>query len=193
MECQPIGLVRRRCVVRTLPASTHADRKALGYDKSVILNLAIGGTGPRGIGRGYTGGESKGHVQQRQPLRRHPGRDGSRLREDLAAVSAQSCHAKSRPRPMFAIFRAAENGVMYAAANSVMFRPVASRGGCNRPVRSHELRGAAGEPPTAVRHGCKSWTTECPRSARRSARTRDCRRRIGRRGRHVSVEHRPAD
>ena len=47
-------------VVRTYHASCTADRKALGYDKSVILNLAIGGTGPRGIGRGYTGGESKG-------------------------------------------------------------------------------------------------------------------------------------
>lgn len=46
--------------VRTYRASSKADRKALGYEKSIILNLAIGGTGPRGIGRGYTGDESKG-------------------------------------------------------------------------------------------------------------------------------------
>lgn len=46
--------------VRTYRASSTADRKALGYEKSIILNLAIGGTGPRGIGRGYTGGETRG-------------------------------------------------------------------------------------------------------------------------------------
>lgn len=47
-------------VVRTYRASSKADRKALAYEKSIILNLAIGGTGPRGTGRGYTGGESDG-------------------------------------------------------------------------------------------------------------------------------------
>jgi beta-glucanase (GH16 family) len=46
--------------VRSYTASTKADRKALGYQKSIMLNLAIGGTGPRGAGRGYTGGESGG-------------------------------------------------------------------------------------------------------------------------------------
>ncbi len=46
--------------MRSYTASTKADRKALGYEKSIMLNLAIGGTGPRGAGRGYTGGESNG-------------------------------------------------------------------------------------------------------------------------------------
>ncbi len=46
--------------VRTYKASTNADRKALGYEKSIMLNLAIGGTGPRDTARGYTGDESGG-------------------------------------------------------------------------------------------------------------------------------------
>jgi beta-glucanase (GH16 family) len=45
-------------LVRTYNASTNADLAALNYTKSIILNLALGGTGPRG--RGYTGRESGG-------------------------------------------------------------------------------------------------------------------------------------
>ncbi len=45
-------------VVRTFNASTNADLAALGYEKSIILNLALGGTGPQD--HGYTGRESGG-------------------------------------------------------------------------------------------------------------------------------------
>ncbi len=45
-------------LVRTFNASTNADLLALGYEKSIIVNLALGGDGP-GY-HGYNGGESGG-------------------------------------------------------------------------------------------------------------------------------------
>lgn len=45
-------------LVRTFNASTNADLAALNYEKSIIVNLALGGTGPQD--HGYTGGESAG-------------------------------------------------------------------------------------------------------------------------------------
>jgi beta-glucanase (GH16 family) len=47
-------------LVRTYTASSAADRAALGYEHSIILNLAMGGNGPRYSDHGYTGGESGG-------------------------------------------------------------------------------------------------------------------------------------
>jgi beta-glucanase (GH16 family) len=43
-------------LVRTYNASTSGDFSGLGYAKSIILNLALGGTGPQD--HGYTGRES---------------------------------------------------------------------------------------------------------------------------------------
>jgi beta-glucanase (GH16 family) len=45
-------------LVRTYNASTSADTSALGYEHSMILNLAMGGNGPRYPDHGYTGNES---------------------------------------------------------------------------------------------------------------------------------------
>jgi beta-glucanase (GH16 family) len=47
-------------LVRTYTASSAADRAALGYEHSIILNLAMGGDGPRSSDHGYTGIESGG-------------------------------------------------------------------------------------------------------------------------------------
>jgi beta-glucanase (GH16 family) len=47
-------------LVRTYRASSKADRKALSYEKSIILNLALGGSGPRSSDHGFTGNESRG-------------------------------------------------------------------------------------------------------------------------------------
>jgi beta-glucanase (GH16 family) len=47
-------------LVRTYTASSAADRAALGYEHSIILNLAMGGNGPRYSDHGYTGIESGG-------------------------------------------------------------------------------------------------------------------------------------
>jgi beta-glucanase (GH16 family) len=46
--------------VRTYNASSAADTAALGYEHSIILNLAMGGSGPRYSDHGYTGIESGG-------------------------------------------------------------------------------------------------------------------------------------
>jgi beta-glucanase (GH16 family) len=45
-------------LVRTYNAATSADLAAMSYEKSIILNLALGGTGPRD--HGYTGREASG-------------------------------------------------------------------------------------------------------------------------------------
>jgi beta-glucanase (GH16 family) len=45
-------------LVRTYSASSSADTAALGYEHSMILNLAMGGNGPRYPDHGYTGNES---------------------------------------------------------------------------------------------------------------------------------------
>ncbi len=45
-------------LVRTYSASSAADTAALGYEHSIILNLAMGGNGPRSSDHGYTGEES---------------------------------------------------------------------------------------------------------------------------------------
>jgi beta-glucanase (GH16 family) len=45
-------------LVRTYSASSSADSTALGYEHSIILNLAMGGNGPRYPDHGYTGNES---------------------------------------------------------------------------------------------------------------------------------------
>jgi beta-glucanase (GH16 family) len=45
-------------LVRTYNASSNADLAALSYEKSIIVNLALGGTGPQD--HGYTGRESAG-------------------------------------------------------------------------------------------------------------------------------------
>jgi beta-glucanase (GH16 family) len=45
-------------LVRTYNASSSADTAALGYEHSMILNLAMGGNGPRYPDHGYTGNES---------------------------------------------------------------------------------------------------------------------------------------
>ena len=45
-------------LVRTYNASGSADTAALGYEHSMILNLAMGGNGPRYPDHGYTGNES---------------------------------------------------------------------------------------------------------------------------------------
>jgi beta-glucanase (GH16 family) len=47
-------------LVRSYAAATVADRSALGYEHSLILNLAMGGNGPRYPDHGYTGQESGG-------------------------------------------------------------------------------------------------------------------------------------
>ncbi len=47
-------------LVRTYTAGSAADRAALGYEHSIILNLAMGGNGPRSSDHGYTGIESGG-------------------------------------------------------------------------------------------------------------------------------------
>ena len=44
--------------VRTYNASVSADFSALGYEHSIILNLAMGGNGPRYPNHGYTGAET---------------------------------------------------------------------------------------------------------------------------------------
>lgn len=44
--------------VRTYNATSSADLAALGYEHSIILNLAMGGNGPRYADHGYTGQES---------------------------------------------------------------------------------------------------------------------------------------
>ncbi len=46
--------------VRSYTAKSAADVAALGYEHSIILNLAMGGAGPRYSDHGYTGGESGG-------------------------------------------------------------------------------------------------------------------------------------
>jgi beta-glucanase (GH16 family) len=46
--------------VRTYNASSNNDLTALAYEHSIILNLAMGGSGPRSGDHGYTGGESAG-------------------------------------------------------------------------------------------------------------------------------------
>jgi beta-glucanase (GH16 family) len=46
--------------VRTYNASSNNDLSALAYEHSIILNLAMGGTGPRYADHGYTGGEGSG-------------------------------------------------------------------------------------------------------------------------------------
>jgi beta-glucanase (GH16 family) len=46
--------------VRTYNATSSADLAALGYEHSMILNLAMGGSGPRYSDHGYTGRESGG-------------------------------------------------------------------------------------------------------------------------------------
>jgi beta-glucanase (GH16 family) len=45
-------------LVRTYNASSSADTTALGYEHAMILNLAMGGNGPRYPDHGYTGNES---------------------------------------------------------------------------------------------------------------------------------------
>jgi beta-glucanase (GH16 family) len=45
-------------LVRTYNAASSADTSALGYEHSLILNLAMGGNGPRYPDHGYTGQES---------------------------------------------------------------------------------------------------------------------------------------
>ena len=45
-------------LVRSYTAANAADRSALGYEHSLILNLAMGGNGPRYPDHGYTGQES---------------------------------------------------------------------------------------------------------------------------------------
>ncbi len=47
-------------LVGSYNASSNADLAALGYQKSIILNLAMGGDGPRSSDHGYTGGEAGG-------------------------------------------------------------------------------------------------------------------------------------
>jgi beta-glucanase (GH16 family) len=47
-------------LVRTYNASSSADTAALGYEHAMILNLAMGGNGPRYPDHGYTGNESGG-------------------------------------------------------------------------------------------------------------------------------------
>jgi beta-glucanase (GH16 family) len=47
-------------LVRTYTASSAADSAALSYEHSIILNLAMGGNGPRYSDHGYTGIESGG-------------------------------------------------------------------------------------------------------------------------------------
>jgi beta-glucanase (GH16 family) len=47
-------------LVRTYDAASSADTSALSYEHSIILNLAMGGDGPRSSDHGYTGGESGG-------------------------------------------------------------------------------------------------------------------------------------
>jgi beta-glucanase (GH16 family) len=47
-------------LVRSYTAKTAADVAALGYEHSIILNLAMGGAGPQSSDHGYTGGESGG-------------------------------------------------------------------------------------------------------------------------------------
>jgi beta-glucanase (GH16 family) len=47
-------------LVRSYTAATAADRSALAYEHSLILNLAMGGDGPRYPDHGYTGQESAG-------------------------------------------------------------------------------------------------------------------------------------
>ncbi len=44
--------------VRTYKASSNADLTALAYEHSIILNLAMGGSGPRYADHGYTGKET---------------------------------------------------------------------------------------------------------------------------------------
>jgi beta-glucanase (GH16 family) len=46
--------------VRTYNASSNDDLTALAYEHSIILNLAMGGNGPRSGDHGYTGGEGSG-------------------------------------------------------------------------------------------------------------------------------------
>jgi beta-glucanase (GH16 family) len=45
-------------LVRSYTATTTADRAALGYQHSLIVNLAMGGDGPRSPDHGYTGQET---------------------------------------------------------------------------------------------------------------------------------------
>jgi beta-glucanase (GH16 family) len=45
-------------LVRTYNAQNNADLRGLNFTKSIILNLALGGSGPQG--RGYTGNEGNG-------------------------------------------------------------------------------------------------------------------------------------
>ena len=47
-------------LVRSYTATSNADLAALGYEKSILLNLAMGGDGPRSPDHGYTGQESGG-------------------------------------------------------------------------------------------------------------------------------------
>ncbi len=47
-------------LVRSYTASSNEDLAALGYEKSILLNLAMGGAGPRSSDHGYTGQESGG-------------------------------------------------------------------------------------------------------------------------------------
>jgi beta-glucanase (GH16 family) len=47
-------------LVRTFTGTTNNDLSAIGYEKSIILNLAMGGNGPRYPDHGYTGQEAGG-------------------------------------------------------------------------------------------------------------------------------------
>ena len=72
--------------VRTYNATSSADLAALGYEHSIILNLAMGGDGPR-YSTTATPVRTRQWLQQRQPERRPARRDGGRLREGVAALA----------------------------------------------------------------------------------------------------------
>ncbi len=81
--------------VRTYTAKTAADVAALGYEHSIILNLAMGGNGPAVLGPRLHRWRVRRRLRRRQPDRRPARCDAGRLRQGLAALSH-----RHRPAPV---------------------------------------------------------------------------------------------